>query len=172
MPRREAKESVRRIAIGADHGGFELKAKLVRALQAKGFEVADLGAHSTDPCDYPVIGATLQPVLFDASGEEYMLLTGMRPAQGYAGGLIDGDGDLVASLPDDGGPGLCALAQDFDGDGLDELMLWDHERIWLYHSDAEADPARLMKRERPPLYNMSNFQSYWSRPLGRQGSPP
>lgn len=117
--------------------------------------------------DFPVVGATLQPVLFDASGEERMLLTGMRPAQGYAGGLVDGDCELVAALPDDGGPGLCALAQDFDGDGLDELMLWDHERIWLYHSNAEADPARLMKRERPPLYNMSNFQSYWSRPLGR-----
>jgi hypothetical protein len=114
--------------------------------------------------DYPVIGATLQPVLFDVSGVERMLLSGIRPSSGYAGGLIDGDGELVAPLPDDGGPGLCALAQDFDGDGLDELMLWDHDRIWIYHSDADADRSKLLRRERPPLYNMSNFQSYWSRP--------
>lgn len=113
--------------------------------------------------DYPVMGVTLQPVLFDNSGVEYMLLSGLRPAQGGQGGLIDGDGDLVSALPDDGGPGLCSLAQDFDGDGLDELMLWDHDRIWIYHSDWKGRPSKLMKRERPPLYNMSNFQSYWSR---------
>lgn len=47
---------IKRVAIGADHGGFELKAQLVRQLQAAGLEVADLGCHSPDPCDYPVIG--------------------------------------------------------------------------------------------------------------------
>ncbi|HTL52449.1 MAG TPA: hypothetical protein VL860_07745 [Planctomycetota bacterium] len=114
--------------------------------------------------DFPVIGSTLQPVLFDNSGVEYMLLSGIRPSQGYAGGLIDGDGDLVVPLPDDGGPGLCALAQDFDNDGLDELMLWDHDRIWIYHSDWKGRKSSLPRRERPPLYNMSNFQSYYSRP--------
>jgi len=44
------------VAIGADHGGFELKRVLVRCLQAKGMEVADLGTHSPAPCDYPTIG--------------------------------------------------------------------------------------------------------------------
>ena len=47
---------VRRVAIGADHGGFELKVKLLVLLQAKGLEVADLGTHSPEPCDYPRIG--------------------------------------------------------------------------------------------------------------------
>lgn len=47
---------VRRVAIGADHGGFQLKAALIRWLQAKGVEVADLGTHSPAPCDYPRIG--------------------------------------------------------------------------------------------------------------------
>jgi len=46
---------VRRIAVGADHGGFALKAKLIPFLQAKGLEVADLGTHSPAPCDYPAI---------------------------------------------------------------------------------------------------------------------
>jgi hypothetical protein len=113
--------------------------------------------------DYPVVGATLQPVLFDASGAEYMLYSGIRPCQGQAGGLLDGDGDLAVTLPDDGGPGLCTLAQDLDGDGLDELLVWDHDRLWIYHSSADAPPDTLRPRERPPLYNMSNFQAYWSR---------
>ena len=47
---------MRRVAIGADHGGFALKAKLVALLRAKGVEVADLGTHSPKPCDYPLIG--------------------------------------------------------------------------------------------------------------------
>ena len=47
---------IRRVAIGADHGGFELKARLVSRLQAQGIEVADLGTHSPGPCDYPTIG--------------------------------------------------------------------------------------------------------------------
>ena len=46
----------RRVAIGADHGGFALKAALIPFLHAKGFEVADLGTHSPKSCDYPAIG--------------------------------------------------------------------------------------------------------------------
>jgi ribose 5-phosphate isomerase B len=60
---------VRRVAIGADHGGFALKAKLIPLLQAKGFEVADMGTHSLAPCDYPKIGykvaSALAQGLFD-----------------------------------------------------------------------------------------------------------
>ena len=48
--------AVRRIALGADHGGYALKAKLVARLRSQGYEVADLGTHSAEPCDYPVIG--------------------------------------------------------------------------------------------------------------------
>ena len=117
--------------------------------------------------DFPVVGSTLQPVNWDGSGVELMLLSGIRPSQGYPGGLIDGDGDLVVPLGDDGGPGLCAYAHDFDGDGLDELMLWDRDRIWIYHCDRDA-PARAdgkrYRPRRPALYNTSNFQSYWSHP--------
>ena len=46
-----------RVAIGADHGGFELKIKLVSVLRTMGCVVADLGAHTPEPCDYPAIGA-------------------------------------------------------------------------------------------------------------------
>jgi len=45
-----------RVAIGADHGGFAMKGRLIPFLQAKGYEVADLGTHSAKPCDYPAIG--------------------------------------------------------------------------------------------------------------------
>ena len=44
-----------RIAIGADHGGFELKEHLKRWLASKGHELDDCGAFDTQPVDYPVI---------------------------------------------------------------------------------------------------------------------
>ena len=46
-----------KIAIGTDHGGFTLKSKLIRSLEAAGHRVVDLGTMSPDPCDYPRIGA-------------------------------------------------------------------------------------------------------------------
>jgi ribose 5-phosphate isomerase B len=42
-----------RIALGADHGGFELKEKVRQYLAGKGFQVEDLGTNSTDSVDYP-----------------------------------------------------------------------------------------------------------------------
>src|SRR5213593_593767 len=41
------------VAIGADHGGFELKEMLRYYLHKKGIPVADFGAHSTESTDYP-----------------------------------------------------------------------------------------------------------------------
>lgn len=46
----------KRIAIGADHGGYALKSHLISQLQKLGVEIADLGTHSEKSCDYPLIG--------------------------------------------------------------------------------------------------------------------
>jgi ribose 5-phosphate isomerase B len=43
----------RRIALGADHGGFEMKEELKRLLADLGHEFQDFGCHSTDAVDYP-----------------------------------------------------------------------------------------------------------------------
>src|SRR5256714_14070566 len=48
-----------RIAIGADHAGFELKQHLVQTLKDLGHEVDDLGTHSLEPVDYPPICAAV-----------------------------------------------------------------------------------------------------------------
>lgn len=43
-----------RIAVGADHAGYPLKVDLVRFLEEQGYEVMDLGTHSSEPVDFPV----------------------------------------------------------------------------------------------------------------------
>ena len=40
-----------KIAIGADHGGFELKKVLMEHLRKSGHQVQDLGTHSTEAVD-------------------------------------------------------------------------------------------------------------------------
>jgi ribose 5-phosphate isomerase B len=42
-----------RIALGADHAGYDLKKTLRGYLVEQGHEVEDLGTHSRDPVDYP-----------------------------------------------------------------------------------------------------------------------
>lgn len=56
-----------RIAIGADHGGFLLKQKLIKFLESGDFVVADMGTHNSESCDYPVYGAKVARAV--ASGE-------------------------------------------------------------------------------------------------------
>ena len=41
------------IAIASDHGGYDLKAKVIKHLTEKGLCVKDYGCYSTDSCDYP-----------------------------------------------------------------------------------------------------------------------
>jgi ribose 5-phosphate isomerase B len=43
----------RKIAIGADHGGFEMKEALKKVLKELGCEYQDFGTNSTAPVDYP-----------------------------------------------------------------------------------------------------------------------
>ncbi len=53
-PPPEPKATQRKVvALGADHGGFELKEALKKEVAALGYEVLDLGTHSTEAVDYP-----------------------------------------------------------------------------------------------------------------------
>lgn len=46
-----------KIAVGCDHGGYELKKYIIRVLEKRGHEVEDFGCHSLDSCDYPDFAA-------------------------------------------------------------------------------------------------------------------
>ncbi len=72
--RDRALRGVRRIAIGADHGGFHLKAKLVAWLRAQGLEVADLGTHTPASCDYPAIGYKVAAAVAQGAFDRGILL--------------------------------------------------------------------------------------------------
>lgn len=51
--RLETPPAVRRVALGADHGGYALKESLKNFLVAMDVEVEDVGTHTTAAVDYP-----------------------------------------------------------------------------------------------------------------------
>lgn len=42
-----------KIALGSDHGGFELKEGIKAFLSSRGYDVVDVGTNSSDSCHYP-----------------------------------------------------------------------------------------------------------------------
>jgi len=56
-----------RIALSADHAGYELKDQLAAWLSEAGHEIVDLGTNSADSVDYPDFGARLARAV--ASGD-------------------------------------------------------------------------------------------------------
>lgn len=55
------------IAIGCDHGGYDLKMKVIQHLEEKGIVCKDVGCHSKASCDYPMFGRAVGEAV--ASGE-------------------------------------------------------------------------------------------------------
>ena len=55
------------IAIGSDHGGFDLKEKVKAHLQEKGIEVKDVGCYEKVSVDYPTFGHAVAKAV--AAGE-------------------------------------------------------------------------------------------------------
>ncbi len=55
------------IAIGSDHGGFHLKAEVMKYLDEKGIAYKDYGTYSEESCDYPIYGEKVARAV--ASGE-------------------------------------------------------------------------------------------------------
>lgn len=79
-----------RIAIGADHGGFALKAPLMQALREAGHEVIDLGTHSTDAVDYPDYARAVGRAMLDGRAERGVLICGSGAGAAIAANKMRG----------------------------------------------------------------------------------
>lgn len=65
-----------RIAMSADHAGFEMKDQLADWLRADGHEVIDLGTNTGESVDYPRYGALLAEALEDGRAERGIVVCG------------------------------------------------------------------------------------------------
>lgn len=65
-----------RIALSADHAGFEMKDQLADWLRADGHEVVDLGTNGPESVDYPRYGALLAEALADGRADRGITVCG------------------------------------------------------------------------------------------------
>ena len=65
-----------RIAIGADHAGFEMKRDLAGYLAKNGHEVTDLGTHTTAPVDYPDISEAVAQAVRNGQADRGIIVCG------------------------------------------------------------------------------------------------
>ena len=65
-----------RIAMTADHAGFEMKDQLVDWLRADGHDIVDLGTNGPESVDYPHYGAILANALADGRAERGITVCG------------------------------------------------------------------------------------------------
>jgi len=79
-----------KIAIGCDHGGFELKNEIIKFLKNEKHEVKDFGTYSTNSCDYSDIAL---PVAEAVAAKEYefgILICGTGIGIGIAANKVPG----------------------------------------------------------------------------------
>ncbi len=67
---------VKRVALAADHAGFELKEKMAAHLKGAGFEVMDLGTGDQEPVDYPDFALAIGEALREGRAERGILICG------------------------------------------------------------------------------------------------
>ena len=103
-------------------------------------------------------GSPLSPVNWTGDGSHLLLLSA---STGPEGGLYDGFGRQVVAFPDDGHPALCSDSLDLTGNGLDDIVCWDHDDLWIYTRDPNGLHAPAKPRlVYPPRHNTSNYRAF------------
>lgn len=103
-----------KIAVAADHGGYPLKARIVRELTEGGNEVFDLGTNSTDPVDYPDYARAAAEAILQGRVERAILLCGS-------------------------GAGICVAANKFPG-----IRAATCHEVFSAHQSVEDDDCNVM----------------------------
>ncbi|MGM8364985.1 ribose 5-phosphate isomerase B [Virgibacillus sp. W0181] len=89
---------MKKIAIGSDHGGFELKEKIKKELTEKGYEIVDYGCNEGESADYPDIA--------------FLVAESVATNDDYVGIIIDGVG-IGSAMTANKVPGVrCAVCWD------------------------------------------------------------
>jgi ribose 5-phosphate isomerase B len=79
-----------KIVVGSDHAGFGLKQDVAEALRKQGYEVLDVGTHSTAPVDYPDFAEAVGRAVADGRAEKGILICGSGVGASVAANKLKG----------------------------------------------------------------------------------
>ena len=87
------------IALGCDHGGYELKQEIKKYLDEKGIEYKDYGCDSLDSVDYPIYAKKVAHAILDGECEKGILICGTGLGISLAANKVKGIRACVCSEP-------------------------------------------------------------------------
>jgi deoxyribose-phosphate aldolase len=87
----------RKIAIGADHGGFDLKMVLARHLRNAGYQVEDVGTSSREAVDYPVFARAVAEAVSQGRADAGIVVDGAGIGSCMAANKVPGVRAAVAN---------------------------------------------------------------------------
>jgi len=90
----------KRIALGADHAGFEEKEKIKATLDELGIEYVDMGTNSADSVDYPDYAKKVAEAVSKGEFEQGLLVCGSGTGMAIAANKVKGVRAAVAWSPD------------------------------------------------------------------------
>lgn len=78
------------LAIGCDHGGYQLKGWIMKCLAGQGVEFKDFGTYSEESCDYPVYAEAVCRAVVSGECERGILICGTGIGVSIAANKIHG----------------------------------------------------------------------------------
>ena len=90
----------KKIALAADHAGFEEKEKIKRTLDEIGVEYVDMGTDSCDSVDYPDYAKKVADAVSKGEFEQGLLVCGSGTGMAIAANKVKGVRAAVAWNPD------------------------------------------------------------------------
>ncbi len=85
------------IAIGCDHGGFELKNEVIKYLEENGIAYKDYGTYTDESCDYPIYGEAVAGAVASGECEKGLLFCGTGIGISLAANKVKGIRAVVCS---------------------------------------------------------------------------
>ena len=79
-----------RVAVACDHAGFSYKGPMIRALEADGHAVADLGTDSEAPADYPDFARAVGTAVRDGRADAGVIICGSGAGVSIAANKLRG----------------------------------------------------------------------------------
>ncbi len=79
-----------RVAIGSDHGGFYYKEKIIEYLKSRNIPYIDVGTHTREACDYPVIARDVAEMVISGRANRGILICGTGIGMSIAANKVHG----------------------------------------------------------------------------------
>ncbi len=88
-----------KVAVGYDHGGFEIREHIISHLKSKGFTVVDMGTQTPDSCDYPIFAKSVAHSVAAGECDYGVLCCGTGIGMSIAANKVNGIRCAVCSEP-------------------------------------------------------------------------